>query len=82
MLHPGEFVLRKETVQAVGQRMLDQVNRRPQSVGGAGVGTSARPVTVNFNIRAFDGPSTARWWRANQGRIVQAVRKAIGDRAL
>ncbi len=83
MLHPGEFVLRKEAVQAMGESALATLNSSPQTaVSGPGFVAPARPITVNFNISGVDGASVARFWRQSRPQIVKAVRKAIGDRAL
>ena len=82
MLHPGEFVLRKEAVQAMGESALATLNSSPQTVSGSGFAAPARHITVNFNISAVDGASVARFWRQSRPQIVKAVRKAIGDRAL
>ena len=82
MLHPGEFVLGKEAVQAMGEAALATLNSSPQTVSGPGFAAPARHITVNFNISAVDGASVARFWRQSRPQIVKAVRKAIGDRAL
>ena len=83
MLHPGEFVLSKEAVQAMGESLLSGFNRSPRSavadVSGRGGGGG---VAVNLTINAVDGASIRRWWRQNQGNLISAIRKATADRAL
>ena len=87
LLHPGEFVMRSQAVQSVGESFLAGLNRLPQFQSGGPVSSSggggvSRPVTVNFNIRAADGASVARMLNANKRQIQRIIRRAVQDRAL
>ena len=79
MLHPGEFVLRKEAVQAMGESLLSGFNRSPGRAEGRGL-----TVVVNnsFTVYTVDGASMKRWWRRNEGNVFHIVKKAVADRAL
>jgi hypothetical protein len=88
ILHPGEFVMRQQAVDALGTNFLAALNRAPSSAAGGLIG-AGRPsasrqinVTQNFTINAMDGADVDRWWRANRGRMVREIRRAIGDGAL
>lgn len=84
--------MRREAVQSLGAEFLAGLNRTPRfDAGGAlvetprsnrGVSSGLRPVTVNFNVTAMDGADVDRWFRANQGRIVRSIRRAISDGAI
>ena len=82
MLHPGEFVLKKQAVESVGLAMLEKFNRRPQAAPGEAA--SARPIVINQNvtINALDGANANRWWKRNRSRLASEIRKLVGDRAL
>ncbi len=87
LLHAGEFVLRREAVQSLGESLLSRLNAAPQVPSGgppvgAGPAGSGGDVHVHFNVNAVDGASVDRFWRSNEGRIIRTVRRAIQDRAL
>ena len=87
LLHAGEFVLRREAVQSLGESLLSRLNAAPQVPAGgppvgAGPAGSGGDVHVHFNVNAVDGASVDRFWRSNEGRIIRTVRRAIQDRAL
>jgi hypothetical protein len=88
ILHPGEFVIRQQAVDALGTNFLAALNRAPQFAAGGPIGAGTPPsgrqinVTQNFTINAMDGADVDRWWRANRGRMVREIRRAIGDGAL
>ena len=88
LLHAGEFVLRREAVQSLGESLLSRLNAAPHvpaggpPVGAGGPAGSGGDVHVHFNVNAVDGASVERFWRSNEGRIIRTVRRAIQDRAL
>ena len=88
LLHAGEFVLRREAVQSLGESLLSRLNAAPQvpsggpPVGAGGPAGTGGDVHVHFNVNAVDGASVERFWRSNEGRIIRTVRRAIQDRAL
>ena len=88
LLHPGEFVMRREAVQSVGESFLAGLNRLPQfqSGGPVGGGQSGSGKTViikpSFHFSAIDGPSFANWWARSRRQVVSVVKKAILDGAL
>ena len=48
MLHPGEFVMRREAVQSVGESFLAQLNSLPKFHQGGSVGSSkGSGITIN-----------------------------------
>ena len=89
IVHPGEFVMRKSAVEALGSDFLGTLNRAPRFAAGGQVSpmtgqrqASPRPVNVTFVTTALDGPSVDAWWKRNQGNIVRVIRRAVSDRTL
>ena len=82
MLHPGEFVLRKEAVEAVGATLLARINRSPHATPADLSGGGLQPVQVNLSINALDGADAARFWKQNSGQVIRIIRRAVQDRAL
>jgi len=82
IVHPGEFMMRREAVDALGTNFLAALNRAPRFAEGGPVmpisGSGLRPVTVNLNIYQLPGEDQQRF--AN--RVVRAVRRAAMDGAL
>lgn len=88
IVHPGEFVMQRSAVDAVGSSFLAALNSAPRFAAGGLVGGSfadggrtsrGGSVTVNFNVDAVDGRSVANWFSDNQGEIVRVIRRAVMD---
>jgi len=77
-LTPGEFVVNKEGVQAIGESFLGKVNAGVAPVAGVGGGQ----VNVTLNINAVDGASIARWWRQQEPMVVKTIKRAVRNGAL
>lgn len=85
MHHPGEFVMRREAVQSVGESFLAQLNSLPKFQQGGSVGSSkGSGITINqTNILKSDDPHSARaFFRRNNRLLGQVIRRLIADRAL
>lgn len=89
LLHPGEFVMRREAVESLGGDFLAGLNRAPRfQAGGPLAGADLpglrraealrHPVVVNFNFDRLD----ESWWSQNRGKLVREIRRAVMDGAI
>lgn len=82
-LHAGEFVLRRQAVQALGRSNLEQLNRAPsfQSGGFVGTGHGSRAtghVTVNVTVNPAPGMDE----QALANLTLRKLRRELADRGL
>jgi len=85
ILHPGEFVMRREAVENLGTNSLASLNRAPRFVEGGSVGGPGMPTAVGqgiynqtFHLYQLPGESQQIF----VSRVARAVRRAIADRML
>ena len=84
MLSPGEFVLRRSAVQAIGLPALEQMNRAKGFadgglVGGSSGGADGNGITVNLSINAIDARTGTEFLTSRAGReaITGVFRRAM-----
>ena len=77
LLHPGEFVIKREAVQQVGVQNLERINRGDAPLQGP------QQLTVQM---IFPGVTDPRGFeealRRNRGTVIRIVRQAASDRGL
>jgi len=82
IVHPGEFVMRQQAVDALGTNFLAALNRVPQFTEGGPVTPMSRslvrPLTVNLNVYQLPGESQQRF----VNKVVRAIRQAASDGAI
>jgi hypothetical protein len=82
LLHPGEFVMRREAVDALGTPFLAGLNRAPSfaeggAVGGRGMQSAIGQRTYNQTFNLYQLPKESQQVFVN--RVVRAVRRATCD---
>lgn len=85
VLHPGEFVMQKSAVDALGTNFLSALNRAPRfAEGGAvsGSGREGRSVVIHGGVNMFIRPERGMSDREAANMVIRGWRLAVMDGAL
>jgi hypothetical protein len=81
LLHPGEFVMRREAVSSLGTDFLAALNRAPRFDLGGSVGGAVQPLRP-LNLTQYITQAKGENQRVFISRVVKAIRTATMDGAL
>lgn len=80
LLHPGEFVMNRAAVEALGRPRLEEMNRGSVETSGGGPAFGGTGDNFHVSIIAADARGFEEMLRRNEDSLVRVIRRAARDR--